>query len=342
MSAVGDASYCGANASNYTNGDPNNPTAETKDPTVNGDPNTSTTGTSPTADTSTNPTPPTKQTSANSAKGSHKHTACLSMVFLAISVATRVSDIRSQIKTRDNSCQSVHKLAPLQPQPVFAPATGVSTSIESLLPWSEAIAAPTPGGDWTQDVRRLFACVQSSGIDACAREQHFAGAAGTAGVDASMLSSFGLDRPLARTVGVDGMNQIMNMVERGMSPGDFVRSIVGSSPLPPSVLAAMGQLGDAVASKPASSGWLAQLPPLRSDATASASHPRQPQFPGADRVPANRELDYAPMPESTDIWHSAAASTIFQIVSHRISRDVTRVEQLEWTTPMNRKLNGLK
>jgi hypothetical protein len=43
-----------------------------------------------------------------------------------------------------------------------------------------------------------------------------------------------------------------------------------------------------------------------------------------------------------DIWHEGYGGTIFQIVSQKLVKNTDRIEQLEWDTPLNRALAGLK
>jgi hypothetical protein len=45
--------------------------------------------------------------------------------------------------------------------------------------------------------------------------------------------------------------------------------------------------------------------------------------------------------ENGDIWHEGFGGSIFQIVSNKLSKERTRVDELEWETPLNRALAGL-
>jgi len=43
-----------------------------------------------------------------------------------------------------------------------------------------------------------------------------------------------------------------------------------------------------------------------------------------------------------DIWHASWNGTIFQLVSAKLSQSKSKIEELEWSTPLNRALMGLK
>ena len=45
--------------------------------------------------------------------------------------------------------------------------------------------------------------------------------------------------------------------------------------------------------------------------------------------------------EGGDIWHEGYTGTLFDITSQRIDKSRTGVDQLEWSSPMNRALLGL-
>jgi hypothetical protein len=61
--------------------------------------------------------------------------------------------------------------------------------------------------------------------------------------------------------------------------------------------------------------------------------PKEIAFKGQDRKPSSFARG--------DIWHEGWRETIFQIVSDKINQARSRVDQLEWATPLNRALNGL-
>jgi hypothetical protein len=45
--------------------------------------------------------------------------------------------------------------------------------------------------------------------------------------------------------------------------------------------------------------------------------------------------------DGSDIWHSGVKGSIFQIVSTKLVKSESRVEQLQWASPLNRALNGI-
>lgn len=47
-------------------------------------------------------------------------------------------------------------------------------------------------------------------------------------------------------------------------------------------------------------------------------------------------------PLEGDIWHETYQGSIFEIVSYRLDKSRTRVVEMEWQTPLNRALTGLK
>ncbi len=67
---------------------------------------------------------------------------------------------------------------------------------------------------------------------------------------------------------------------------------------------------------------------------ASASNTTALQFKGAALDPR--------VQNSSDIWHTDWKGSIFQIISARTSQSASQVEQLEWSTPLNRAMHGLK
>jgi hypothetical protein len=45
--------------------------------------------------------------------------------------------------------------------------------------------------------------------------------------------------------------------------------------------------------------------------------------------------------DDNDIWHSKWNGSIFQLITNKLYKNQNRVEQLEWSTPLNRALMGI-
>jgi hypothetical protein len=71
-------------------------------------------------------------------------------------------------------------------------------------------------------------------------------------------------------------------------------------------------------------------------------------FRGADTASTPKETSFTKKSTPTvvlsgdgDIWHSSWNGSIFQIITLKLGQNRERIDQLEWTTPLNRALSGL-
>lgn len=145
-------------------------------------------------------------------------------------------------------------------------------------------------------------------------------------------------------------NKLAAELESGKSVGDILGGMSGFSP---ALLAAIRSTEDAAHNGRAGWGGVAGSSYAGGGkaAPATAAKPANPfsfgAFGGAPAAPKGGELNFAAKKEKSvlsgdgDVFHEKFKGSIFDIISAKLDQNRTKIDQLDWQTPLNRALVGL-
>jgi hypothetical protein len=278
------------------------------------------------------------------ATGDHdKRNACITAGILAAGAGMRAWDMSHQQQSKQSACTDVKNLLSNSPvigvlntttTPVAQAGSSSNVSISGVNSQNRTAGAITGSG--AGGIQAQLSCAQN-GLTSCNYGNQGQASAAT---DGGLLSSSGLDKSAAQQLAKSDLS--------GLSSTPDASSLISS---------ALGSTAGDVGTKIAEVAKAAQQDGQKL-AKASGSYSgggsavaEAPQAPGFgnfnfDSGPAGEKkeevkFDRAPASASGDIWHADFKGSIFQIVSSKIVETKPRVDNLDWTTPLNRALMGL-
>jgi hypothetical protein len=274
------------------------------------------------------------------ATGDHdKRNACITAGILAVASGLRAFDMSHQQQSKESACTDVKNLLSNSPvigyvTPTTNPATAVAGG--SSLSGSGAVRIGTAiTGQSSSKLAQQLACAAANGSGQCGFSSPVQTSAAT---DGGLLSSSGIGQLAAQQIGsniptISGSPDAGSMIKAAMNgaSGDIETKIAD-------VAKAAQQEGQKLSKDVGSYGGGA----------GTAQAPKTPAFggfnfdsPATGEKKAEVQFDRTPASASGDIWHADYKGSIFQIVSSKIVESKPRVDNLDWTTPLNRALMGL-
>jgi hypothetical protein len=225
------------------------------------------------------------------------------------------------------------------PTATGAPAATAGGSTQSGL-LGQIRTASSITGSGAGALTAQIACAAKNGMSSCGFGNQSQASAAT---DGGLLSSSGLGQTAAQQL---ANSDLSGLSQSSPDAGSLISQALGS--------AASGDIGTKLAevAKAAQQDGktLAKTSGNYSGGSAAAQAPKAPGFGGFnfdtglaaekkdevqfDRAPASASAD-------ADIWHTDFKGSIFQIVSSKIVETKPRVDNLDWSTPLNRALMGL-
>lgn len=285
-----------------------------------------------------------------------KVASCASMVLMAIIGGIRVANIIQTDGAKEDACEALQKMAseaqvmdPFgQPDVNFnnyAPKNGSGGGTQVAGTGGSTSNPGGLGGGASKDAN----CVSQNGLISCPVAGVPPGTT-VASTDGGFLSKTGLDKvaaPMAKQMIDAGVGRrkpdAAGIMGAALGEGANTAEGQGLKDLAKAAQDDANKLGGIFGSSVYSGGGGG-----RSSASAAAAAGPMFGFKAAGPA-AHSDLEFEKRKKGDnilspdgDIWHEGYRGTIFQIVSGKLEVTRGRVDQMEWQTPLNRALNGLK
>jgi hypothetical protein len=266
--------------------------------------------------------------------------ACMTSVFLGLSMAQRIMAINSENSTQNQACNAVQAL---NSQNGIINSTGGVSGGSSSTASSNAILS--------NGVQAGLTCVAGNGLASCA-----SGTPAAAAMDTGALIKSGADQQLASAA--QGITPgLVSAVQGGASAGSVVGGAASAGGA--GFGDAMKTLADAAGeiSGESGEGEVGLALGTTTGGGGGAGHRASNDDSSGDigsllagvfgkqagaggAQPAVRSLAFA-QDTSSDIYHTGYKGTIFDIVSQKTASVKNRVESLDFASPSNRVMNGM-
>ena len=275
----------------------------------------------------------------NTANGKAKKMACAEAVLMTVEAVLRMKNMNSADSTRQTACNQVQALASSS-STIGSGGTpgGAMSGSTGTIQSASAPYAPNAGLSNGKGYANPLQCAQvGMGTQP--------GGCGLSSQQLSAADATGLNTQLGPAVASQGIDTsgLMNRLASGEDPGQ----VMGSAFSGPGA-DALANLAKVTSEHAAELGAAGGAAPTA--ATGGGSAPAKASafnFGLGDlgvASPAQTDQSFAPkakapLPEG-DIWHTGYPGTIFEIVTQKIDANRDRVDNLDWSTPLNRALAG--
>jgi hypothetical protein len=306
--------------------------------------------------------------------------ACISAAVFGAMTGIRAYSIHQQGKTKQNACDAVKQLATSAFAPGFAvtnPGYGstsstsgsssstttgtttgppVQTNANGLTTGSAVRTNVAMLGDGSCDPTNNPLCFNCKSGATCAHAlSNAVGTNSQAATDGGLLTSSGLAQALAPQVAGLPLDQMQKHIENGGTADQLIQSALrGGGGDFGNAVAALAKQAQQDAPNLGVSGTLASTP--MGGGSMPGGQARGEEGDNAFKLMGQNDgslggqnsadftkgpaLNGAEIGSDGDIWHSHFSGSIFEIVSHKISKTRDRVDDVDYALPMNRALAG--
>jgi hypothetical protein len=281
---------------------------------------------------------------ANQEMGKRDRTlTCESAAAMTAMIGVRSKELASNGETKQQACTQIHALAGNTP-----PVSGTSTAVGSINTNLNAVNTAT--GGVPAGTNGSLTSGNAPNIISCAK-YGLGSQPGGCGMSSSQLSSPDaalLNTQLGQAVAqqaIPNYGQIVAQLNSGASPGALARGALGGD--------ASNELGSAVETLASAAAAHPPQAPSAPNAVAAGGAAKKTSDDSAFKFDFSDTQAAQGAPEaaysqatrapaaSEDIFHTGYKGSIFDIVTQKISATQDRVDKMEWSTRLNRALNGL-